>query len=185
MLTAIATILGAVTGLVPGILQFFTMRATNAQQLEIKKLELQAAREGTALEVDLAHAQSDIQQQQQLYNFAREPSGVRWVDALNTLIRPWITIVVFHMWAAVEIALLWYAINKGLDLKQIVDAVWDDAAKGILGAVVGFWFGNRMLTRGNQQMAATQAVTNPPITTKVTPTAPPSGFIPKPAGSRD
>lgn len=202
MISLITAILGALTGMVPGVLQFFTMKATNAQQLELRKLELQAAREGTALQVDLANAQSDIQQQQQLYNYAREPSGVRWVDALNTLIRPYITIIVFHVWIGVEITIAYYGFTRGGTVEQIAKSVWDENTQAVFSAIVGFWFGNRMLTRGNEHMAATMALTKPTSVT-VTPGAgpagapavavahtsppatPPSGVIPKPPGSRD
>lgn len=189
MITLITTILGALTGMVPGVLQFFTQKATNAQQLELRKLELQAAREGTALQVDLAHAQSDIQQQSRIYDFASKPTGIGWVDAVTVLMRPYITAVLFHMWMAVEIALLIYGIRAGFDLEKLINLLWDESAKAMLAAVVGFWFGNRMLNRGNQQMAATIAVSRGPTVTAAKPATrpaatPASGFIPPPAGDR-
>lgn len=167
MITGLLGILGALTGLVPAVLQFFTMKATNAHQLEVRRLELQAAREGTALQIDLAGAQSDIRQQEHIYNFASGSSGVKWVDALAILVRPYITLVIFHMWALIEIGLFVAAVNGGLTLDQVVPIIWDETNKGMLASIIGFWFGNRMGMRG-QQMAATMAVTQP-ATVKVTP----------------
>jgi hypothetical protein len=159
VITALASIFGALAGLVPAVLQFFTMKASNAHAIELRKLELQAAREGTALQIDLAGAQSDIKQQEHIYNFANGPSGYKFVDALAVLVRPYITLVIFHMWALIEIGLFVAAVNGGLRLDEIVPIIWDDTNKGMLASIIGFWFGNRMGTRG-MQMAATLAVTN-------------------------
>jgi len=170
MIAAITAILGALSSFVPGILQYFTMKASNAQQLALQQLQMQAAKEGTALQIDLANSQSDIQQQQRIYTFAGAPSGVKWVDALTVSIRPYITIIMFHVWIAVEIALLYHGIQKAYDLAQLAALVWTPDTQAIFGAIIGFWFGNRMLTRGSQAMAATLAVSAPPA--KVTVAAP-------------
>lgn len=191
MITAITGILAALTGMVPGILQFFTMKANNAQQLAIEQLRIQAAKDGVALQIDLANSQSDIQQQQHLYDFAAGASGIKWVDALSVLVRPVITIVVFGMWVTVELALLYSALTNEFGIAAVADAVWDENTQQVFMAIVGFWFGNRMLARG-QQMAATIAVnsgptitTAKPVASPVKPAAPSTGFIPAPAGSRD
>jgi hypothetical protein len=192
MITAITGILAALTGMVPGILQFFTLKATNAQQLAIEQLRMQAAKDGIALQIDLANSQSDIQQQQHLYDFAAGASGIKWIDALAILVRPFITIIVFAMWVAVEIALLYSAMHNEFGIAAVADAVWDENTQQIFMAIVGFWFGNRMLARGQQQMAATLAVTpgapatgNAPAKPVARPVADPSSFVPAPAGSRD
>jgi hypothetical protein len=158
MISALAAIFGALTGLVPAILQFFTLKATNAHQLEIRKLEIQAARENIALQVDLTRAQSDVKQQEHIYSFANSPSGIKWIDALAVLVRPYITLVIFHMWALIEIALFVAAVNGGLRLDEIVPIIWDENSKSTLAAIIGFWFGNRMLA---PQMTATLSVTEP------------------------
>ena len=187
MISLITAILGALTGMVPGVLQLFTQKANNAYQLQLQQLQLQAAKEGKALEIDLANSQADIQQQQSLYRFAGDPSGLRWVDAINTLVRPYITLIVFHVWIGVEVALVYYGVSKGHTLGDVAGAVWDENTQAIFSAIVGFWFGNRMLTRASP-MAATLAVTTPPATKAalIKPgTAAPAGtIIPEPPGSR-
>lgn len=190
MIALITAILGALTGMVPGILQLFTQKASNAQALALKQLDIQAAKDGVALQIDLANSQSDIQQQQSLYKFAADPAGVRWVDAINTLIRPYITLIFVHVWIGIELALLYYGVTKGHALPELAAAIWDSNTQAIFGAIIGFWFGNRMLTR-NQAMGATLAVNAPalkvvqaPAAKPATQAAQPSGIIPEPPGSR-
>lgn len=159
MITGILGILGALTGLVPSIMQWLTLKANNAQQLALAELQMQAAKEGAALQIDLANSQADIRQAEHIYGFASGPSGNRFVDALAIFVRPYITIVFFHLWVLLEVCLFIYGVNSGYDLGQLVKLIWSDETAGIFGAIMGFWFGDRMMVRGQQRMAATLAVT--------------------------
>lgn len=159
MITGIVAILGAITGMVPAIMQWLTLKANNAQQLAMAQLQMQAAREGAALQVDLANSQADIRQADHIYEFASGSSGNRFVDALAIFVRPYITLVFFHLWIFLEVCLTVYGINSGYDLGQLVKLVWDDNTAAIFGAIMGFWFGDRMMRRGQDRMAATLAVT--------------------------
>ena len=167
MITGIIGILGALTGLVPSIMQWLTLKANNAQQLAMAQLQLQATKDGVALQVDLANAQADIRQADHIYGFASGSSGNRFVDALAVFVRPYITIVFFHLWLVLEIGLFIYGVNSGYDLGQIVKLIWSDETAGIFGAIMGFWFGDRMMLRGQQRMAATLAVQPQPKGTKL------------------
>jgi hypothetical protein len=184
-IAALTTILGALAGFAPALIQYFTAKANNAQQLALETLRLQAAREGTALQIDLATSQAGIEQDKRVYEFASGASGNRFVDALVIFVRPYITLVMFGLGHHQGCAVV-YAINKGYDLGQITKLIWDEPDQAIFGAIMGFWFGDRMAIRGGQRMAATLSVTQPAVTSvKVTPPAPHGGIIPKPPGSRD
>jgi hypothetical protein len=144
--------------MVPAIMQFFTLKANNAQQLAIAQLQLEATKAGTALQIDLANAQADIKEAEYIHSFAAGASGIKWVDALSVLVRPYITIVFFHFWLLIEGSLFVYGVNSGYDLGQLAKLLWDDNTAASFAAILGFWFGTRMMTRGSQ-MAATLAVT--------------------------
>lgn len=161
-LSGIIGILGALAGMVPGILQFFTVKANNAHDLELKKLELQAARENTALQVDLAEAHTDAEQQKTIYTYAAGPSGVKWIDGLAAFIRPYITLIMFHAWLGLEGLLLLYGIANGVTLTEMARLLWPDETQAMFSAIIGFWFGDRMLRRA---MASTMAVTAAPVQT--------------------
>jgi hypothetical protein len=161
LLGALPAILGALAGMVPAIVQLFTLKAQNAQQLAMAQLQMQAAKEGGALQIDLANSQADIKQADHIYEFASGASGNRFVDALAVFVRPYITLVFFHVWVFLEVCLLIYGVNSGYDLGQLVKLVWDDNTSAIFGAIMGFWFGDRMMMRGQQRMAATLAVSQP------------------------
>ena len=163
MLSGIVAVVAALAGMVPSIVQLSTLKANHAQQLAMAQLQMQAAKEGGALQIDLANAQADIRQADHIYGFASGASGNRFVDALAIFVRPYITLVFFHLWILIEVCLVVYGINSGYDLGQLAKLVWDDNTAAIFGAIMGFWFGDRMLKRGQQQMAATLAVSMPAV----------------------
>lgn len=182
-LAALAPILGALAGLVPALLQYKTMRANNERDIELKRLELQAAEKGYTFQLDLAAANADIHQQDHIYNFANQPSGYRWVDAFTVIMRPYITFVVFNFWWLLKVAVFIAAVNAALTLQQIIPLVWTDADAGMLGSVVGFWFGNRSGSRAMAAAAATPAApppaAKPSVVQKII-----QKIIPDPPGSR-
>lgn len=158
LLAALPAILGAIAGMVPALVQLFTLKANNAFQIEMAKLQLQGQKDNIALQVDLAGAQADIRQADAIYSFGSSSSGIKWVDALAVLIRPVITIIFFGLWLLLEVCLFIYGVNSGYDLGQLVKLLWPDETQAMFGAIIGFWFGDRMMLRGKQQMSATLAV---------------------------
>lgn len=157
-LTVLPAILGALAGMVPAIVQLFTLKANNAFQLEMARLQLQGQKDNTALQIDLAGAQADLRQADAIYSFGNSSSGIKWVDAVAVLIRPYVTVVFFHLWLVMEIGLFIYAVNHGFDLGQLVQLMWPPETQAMFAAIIGFWFGDRMMLRGQQRMAATLAV---------------------------
>jgi hypothetical protein len=164
VLAALPAILGALAGMVPAIVQLFTLKAQNAQQLAMAQLQLEAQKEGVALQVDLANAQADIRQADHIYSFGAGLSGNRFVDGLAVFVRPYVTLVFFHLWILLEVFMFIYAVNSGYDLGQLVKVLWPDETQAMFGAIIGFWFGDRMMLRGQDRMAATLAVTKPTTT---------------------
>ena len=75
MITGIVAIFGALAGMVPSVMQWLTMKANNAQQLAMAQLQLQAAKEGPALQIDLANAQAAIRQADHIYDFGNNSTG--------------------------------------------------------------------------------------------------------------
>lgn len=158
LIGVLPAILGALAGMVPAIVQLFTLKANNAHQLEMARLQLQGQKDNTALQVDLAGAQADIRQADRIYDFGSGLSGNKFVDALAVFIRPFITLAFFGLWVVMEVFLFIYAVNTGYDLGQLVKLLWPADTQAMFGAIIGFWFGDRMMLRGQQKMAATLAV---------------------------
>lgn len=175
-LVALAPVLGALAGLIPAFLQYMSLKANNDRDIELRKLELQAAAQGYTFQLSLEQAKADTVQQDHIYSFANQPSGYRWVDALAVIVRPYITFLIFNFWWLLKLGVFVAAVNAALTLQQIIPLVWTDADAGMLGSVIGFWFGNRS---GSYAMASVPTPSKP--ATKAAPIIP---KIPDPPGSR-
>ena len=159
MIASIAAIFGALAGMVPSIISFFELKENNAQSIRMEELRQKGEIQKIAGQVDIENTKADVRQADHIYEFASGSSGYRFVDALAVFIRPYITIVFFHFWLLMEVGLFIYGVNSGFDLAQLVKLLWSEETAGIFAAIMGFWFGNRMMLRGNQRMAATLSVT--------------------------
>lgn len=156
-MAAIAAILGFLSSVAPLAIQYFSLKENNAQAIKLEQLHQQGEREKTAGQVDVANVQADIEQGKHLYDFGSGSSGYKFIDAFAVSIRPYITWVFFHFYLLMKVSLFVYAVNRGYDLGQLVKLLWDDTDSALFGAIMGFWFGNRVIMR-SQQMAATQAI---------------------------
>lgn len=147
MIALIGTILGFLSTVAPLALQYFTRKEDNAQLIRLETLKQQGRREEIAGQVDIKNAEADIKQSDHIYEYANSSSGYRFVDAMAALIRPYITFVFFHLFLLIKASLFVYGVNRGYDLGQLAVLIWDDNTSGIFGAIMGFWFGNRLLRK--------------------------------------
>lgn len=157
MIAALGAIAGFLATIAPLLVQWLTLKENNSHAREMEQLRQQGAREAVAGQVDIANSAVDARQAEHIYDFASGASGVKWVDALAVFIRPFITLMFFMLYLLMKVGLFIYAVNSGYDLGQLVKLVWSEADEAVFGAIMGFWFGNRVIMR-TQGMAATQAI---------------------------
>jgi hypothetical protein len=142
-ITAITTLLGFVSSLAPAIINAYTRKQDQAHEREMADKQLAAQQLGGQIALATEVARADTEQQRELYRYAAGPSGNSRVDALNSLVRPYITMVFFHLWLGVKTTALVVGAGAGMEIGALVALVWDDPTIAIFGAIIGFWFGNR------------------------------------------
>jgi len=157
MIAALGAIAGFLSTVAPLLVQWLTLKETNSHAFSMEQLRQQGEREKIAGQVDIENSRVDARQADHIYDFASGSSGVRWVDALAVFIRPFITLSFFMLYLLMKVGLFIYAVNSGYDLGQLVKLLWSEADEAVFGAIMGFWFGNRVIMR-TQGMAATQAI---------------------------
>lgn len=157
MIAAISAILGFLSSVAPLAIQYFSLKENNAQAIRLEELRQQGQRQQIAGQIDIANTQADAEQGKHIYDYGSGSSGYKFIDAFAVSIRPYITWVFFHFYLLMKASLFVYAVNRGYDLGQLVKLLWDDTDSALFGAIMGFWFGNRVIMR-SQQMAATQAI---------------------------
>lgn len=147
MFTAITTILGALTTILPAILNFFTIRQKNAHDERMFQLQMEATSRGLEFQMDIADIKADVQEGQSLRDHDSDLDGGRFLNALRASVRPVITYVMFIMFVVVKTAAAYVMLKAGADIPSMLIAVWDAETMAIFGSIVGFWFGSRSIEK--------------------------------------
>jgi peptidoglycan hydrolase-like protein with peptidoglycan-binding domain len=148
MLTILAGVVGLLGSFLPSLLNFFTAKANDAYQLQVLQLQMQAAAQNLQIQLQIQDDKASIEQQQLLYSYDNGPSGSKFIDALKSSIRPVITYVIFSMWVGVETIGFYHGlvVDKKTAI-EVVPIIWDANTQSIFFAIIGFWFGSRMLEK--------------------------------------
>ena len=117
------------------------------------QLEIDKAR--SALRIDEVHAQGNAAEQaawaqalQDAISAQGKPSGVPWVDALSSSVRPVLTYwhcLVLYTSQKVAVALI--ASEAGATWASIVSQSYTTFDQQLVGSMVGFWFVDRSLRK--------------------------------------
>lgn len=78
-------------------------------------------------------------------------TGVKWVDALNSLVRPilafqWLIV----LWPAITIAGIWLSVLAGTDPIVAIKAAWGVDEKAMASGIAAFWLVDRSLRHINK-----------------------------------
>lgn len=76
-----------------------------------------------------------------------QPSGVAWVDALSTSVRPVITYWFMALYCAAKTAAFTAALQGGAQWTFAVQASWTEADQALWSGVLNFWFIGRVFER--------------------------------------
>lgn len=163
MLTALISLLsGLVTGAVPDLLkEWKDSRASTREreflrlqhQLEMERLEKNA--DMKIREAETAYAVEEMKafasQLATIVEQQAKPSGYKWIDGFNAIIRPAVSagvMLLFFAVAFVYTGALISAFAKGaIDAATLASAVWGSMVGEGIQAVLGFLFGYKIKTR--------------------------------------
>ena len=74
-------------------------------------------------------------------------SGVRWVDALSSSVRPILTFWFMALYCAAKTALFVASLRAGLDWTAAATLSWTPADQALWAGVLNFWFLGRVFDR--------------------------------------
>lgn len=76
------------------------------------------------------------------------PSGVKWVDALSSTVRPMVTYLFVLMYAGVKLSTFVGSVQTGMGFGAALLAAWTEADQALLAGILNYWFLNRTLEKG-------------------------------------
>lgn len=146
--TLISTILGAVTGVLPDVVDLFKKRQDSKHELELTKLKAHLQKQNAGLELDKLNAKADIAEGKSILAHDAGLDGGSVINALRASVRPVITYLFFFAWSAIKIYALWFGLYvQNIEMIDLLPLIWDEDTQIIFGSCLGFWFGSRAMTR--------------------------------------
>lgn len=145
---------GLVARVVPEIFHIFTAGADRKHELEMRRLDIQAAKDGTEARIreqEAAGAAAVDSRQMDAYVEAIKAQGQRtgiWLaDFLNALVRPLMAYYWMGLYAAYKLALFTTMVTSGTGVAEAVLASWTPDDTAFLGGVIGFFLPGRVFDK--------------------------------------
>ena len=155
--TIFGGLLGGLTRVVPEVMSFFDKKNERAHELAMVDKNIAADNARAANQMTLVAAQTNAAQFTGALDALREAvkgqsqlTGKPFIDAVNMLVRPGVTYIMFGMWTIVKLASLVVLIqlNPGIDsLAKTLQLWWLPDDQAMLAAILNFWFMGRVFDK--------------------------------------
>lgn len=154
--TLVGTLFGGLFRMAPEILKWVDRKDERKHELAMFEKQLQAdtLKGNQALEQINANAAAamgagEIQALIEATKAQSVPSGIRWVDGVNSLMRPLITFWwVVVLYTAALVAQYLFLIDNGVTMAQAILKLWGVEEKALVASIISFWFVDRSLRKG-------------------------------------
>lgn len=142
MLSILGALIGFFTSAVPQIVNIWKQKMDYQQELKLLEMQMKFAEMGHQQKLEEVAIQSDVNMNSQIYQTWY--SGIKWIDGLNSLIRPVITICFFSFWIYIKCAQYDYGIQAfNGDALQFLLFLWGAEDQAMFAGIIAFYFGNR------------------------------------------
>lgn len=154
--TLVGTLFGGLFRMAPEILKWMDRKDERKHELSMfdKQLEADHMKGDQALAQINANAAAamgagEIQALIEATKAQAVPSGIRWVDGINSLMRPLITFWwVVVLYTAALVAQYLFLIDGGSSMAAAILKLWGVEEKALVASIVSFWFVDRSLRKG-------------------------------------
>lgn len=152
--TLLGGLLGGLFRLAPEGLKWLDRKGERAHELAMqdKALEFEKVRgAGRMAEIgaasDAAWNSGAIEALRDAVRGQGERSGVKWIDAMSSSVRPVITYWFMALYCAAKTAAFVGAIDAGAQWIPAIQAAWTEADQALWAGVLNFWFLGRVFER--------------------------------------
>lgn len=149
--------IGALARLAPEFLKWLDRKNERAHELALldrniaaEKARSDASQAELRIQTELAQVTHGLQALQAALTGQYQRTGVKWVDAVNQTVRPFLTYLIVGPYAVGKIlvfgALLWQDEFNAAAIKVALDATYTGADMAIVSGILNFFFLNRVFS---------------------------------------
>ena len=150
ILTLMGSALGFLGSAVPRIFDMVDEWQDRKHEVEMVKLNMEAAKMQHGLRLEEINAKADIAQTKAIYkhdsSIQTKPGG--FINALRGSVRP-VTTYIFLSWFISTKAFALYALVcvEGIMVAKAMPIIYDEGSAAIFAAIISFWFGSRAMSK--------------------------------------
>lgn len=153
--TLIGTLLGGVFRMLPEVLKWLDRKDERKhelsmfdKQLSADKMRADAQQQALQTQSDMTMGQAELAAMIAATTAQATQTGVKWVDALSSLMRPLITFWwVIVLYSVALVARFWVLVQAGTSNLDAVVLLWGADEKAIVASIISFWFVDRALRK--------------------------------------
>lgn len=146
---------GGIFRLIPEILGLFKSKGDREHEIKMTQLQLEIDKNRSQLQIDLAHvnndaimAQADLQAVTEALKSQGTKTGVKWIDALSSSVRPVLTYWwCLGLYTAYKALIVVSAYQGGTPLSELAPLLLTEFDRGVIGSIFAFWFVDRALKK--------------------------------------
>ena len=149
--TIISMLVGGLGPFFKRLLEFWQDKTDKAHELALMDKQIQAQKETGKMRLEEVQISSDAQAMIARIEAQSNPTGIAWVDAISSTVRPIVTYGLFGLFAMVKTAHLCIAVmavrEGGATIADAIPMVWDEPTQALFAGVMAFWFSDRVLLK--------------------------------------
>lgn len=154
ILTLLSMFSGGIMRMLPELLGWLNKKTDNSHELAMMDKQLELQKSKSADDRETVQVQGDIDQTLALLDAQREAlkgqmqkTGIRWVDALNFLVRPITTYYFLILYGVAKIAMFATALHGDVTGWDAILKIYDADDRAILSGILAFWFVGRVFDK--------------------------------------
>jgi len=147
MIALLSSIFGIVSGLLPSLISLLQKRMEYQDELKLIELKIEAATKNLELQTVVTDMSTLVEEGKDLRLADSLIDGGQFINTLRASIRPVITYVFFGLFIITKLAAAFVMLAQGINIPDMLNAIWDTHTVALFGAIMGFWFGSRAVTK--------------------------------------
>lgn len=148
------SLLGGLFRLAPEAMKLFDRKGERAHELRMfeAQVDLEKTRGAAKLEeIGAANTGAIDSAAMQAFSEAiraqAQPTGVKWVDAANALVRPGVTYALVVLYLSAKGMVAWVAYQGGASIEQLAGALYGVEDQALLAGILNYWFLDRTIRK--------------------------------------
>lgn len=146
----LGSLFGGALRLAPEAMKLFDRKAERKHELDLqdKNLALETLRGASKMNEMLAQVESThLQAVVEAAKAQAQQIGIKFVDALNALVRPVVTYWLVGLFSVAKFAAVIAAVQHGANVADSLALTWGSEDQVLFAGIINFWFVGRVLDK--------------------------------------